>query len=633
MSQYSNYTPITLFGSIASYVGLDLYGESDNTGFAAEYQTYTVSISSVSTQLIGDASTRDSNQYNGIDIEPGMFIVDSSGKTIVRINSIISKSASAITCVVEDVDMLSKRLWDSNTISISEQVTIFRVNTEGEALIFDTSRLLNEAAELVNARFKLNERDDRVKFEHAVAPSITEGDIVSVDSNGNLVKFKGAGSSDIKVGTVIERLKNGKDVYIKPFNDIVRYYQDPESLTGNPGNVYYNDAANPGDLTLTANDDAAFMQLNSSIPTTVTSTNSNIPGAVDTVIINGITVFDGPGGDSVVDLSAFANLLNTFTASTNVTANSAIEPASVSSDDPGPFFAGSGYYSSDCFIATGVVGGTQTYGEITISDGNNTTNVIFDNPDDTSVIGGNNYNIISPTAIKTKLDAEIAAAGLDLVVTVFASESFLGDAVKIETTGTATEVTLTNVTNGSFNRALVGTQSWTGIGLTATLGNETLTLTRASGGEIRIDGTPLSGGYINQGGIVSSNNGRVPYLLLVESTGGGAVTSIEGIGTEVDLDQTPIQTSGDGSATGIYITYTPWQDSIVQVRVNGIDVNLGNGSKTKSCYFSHDGGINARLIKDIQAGDQLYWNASIAGYELDDSDDVDVMYEAASNDL
>lgn len=113
----------------------------------------------------------------------------------------------------------------------------------------------------------------------------------------------------------------------------------------------------------------------------------------------------------------------------------------------------------------------------------------------------------------------------------------------------------------------------------------------------------------------------------------------DGIETIADLDQVldtelyPLGTNGNYSPTGIKIEFTPFADSNVDVKINGISVNLGNGTRTKDCYFSNDGGLTAKLIKDIQANDELYWNGSIAGYELDDRDDVDFVYAASSLDI
>lgn len=106
------------------------------------------------------------------------------------------------------------------------------------------------------------------------------------------------------------------------------------------------------------------------------------------------------------------------------------------------------------------------------------------------------------------------------------------------------------------------------------------------------------------------------------------------VGTEADLDQITIgDTNGNYSSTGVTIEYTPFMDSMVHVKINGIEVNLGNGTRTKDCYFSNDGGTTAKTIKNIAAGDELFWNGAIAGYELDTSDDIDFEYDAANLDI
>ena len=103
-----------------------------------------------------------------------------------------------------------------------------------------------------------------------------------------------------------------------------------------------------------------------------------------------------------------------------------------------------------------------------------------------------------------------------------------------------------------------------------------------------------------------------------------------------DLNQIPNNTTGDAAPTGVFISFTPFADSNVQVLVNGISINLADGELEKAsqpCYFSGDGGLTARNIADIEAGDGLFWNGSIAKYNLDDTDDVDLLYEASNRDL
>jgi len=85
-------------------------------------------------------------------------------------------------------------------------------------------------------------------------------------------------------------------------------------------------------------------------------------------------------------------------------------------------------------------------------------------------------------------------------------------------------------------------------------------------------------------------------------------------------------TTDDGDlATASSIAATPASDGYVSVRVNGVDVGLADGDgqrATSMSYFSGDGGTTARNISDIVSGDLLYWNGSVAGYQLSASSDV-----------
>ncbi|RIV19725.1 hypothetical protein DYU11_22615 [Fibrisoma montanum] len=74
------------------------------------------------------------------------------------------------------------------------------------------------------------------------------------------------------------------------------------------------------------------------------------------------------------------------------------------------------------------------------------------------------------------------------------------------------------------------------------------------------------------------------------------------------------------------IAATPAQGSFVEVKVNGLTVNVGNGVKTGEAYFSGDSGTTARALNAILAGDKLYWVGSAAGYQLDTNDRVDFVY-------
>ena len=87
-------------------------------------------------------------------------------------------------------------------------------------------------------------------------------------------------------------------------------------------------------------------------------------------------------------------------------------------------------------------------------------------------------------------------------------------------------------------------------------------------------------------------------------------------------------TANDGDlACATSIAGTPANSSSVQVSVNGVIVNVGNGVKTTDCYFSGDAGATARASNAVLAGDKLYWVGSVAGYQLAATDLVTFTYQ------
>ena len=91
-------------------------------------------------------------------------------------------------------------------------------------------------------------------------------------------------------------------------------------------------------------------------------------------------------------------------------------------------------------------------------------------------------------------------------------------------------------------------------------------------------------------------------------------------------------TSGNYSTTGITLTYTPFQDSTVQVFLNGIALEESYNDRSGDLYFSRDGGVTAVAAGDLDAGDTLYWNGTDAGYELAATDTFEIVYDKSNLD-
>lgn len=99
--------------------------------------------------------------------------------------------------------------------------------------------------------------------------------------------------------------------------------------------------------------------------------------------------------------------------------------------------------------------------------------------------------------------------------------------------------------------------------------------------------------------------------------------------------ETTVADHDEACATAIAATPAPSNNAngaYVAVRVNGIGYQVGDGVRTKDCYFSGDGGGTARAFGAIVATDKLYWNGSIAGFQLAAATDIiDFIFDEPPN--
>lgn len=103
-------------------------------------------------------------------------------------------------------------------------------------------------------------------------------------------------------------------------------------------------------------------------------------------------------------------------------------------------------------------------------------------------------------------------------------------------------------------------------------------------------------------------------------------------GQEYTQTANPAFTSGQESPLGITLDFTPFAESTVQVYINGIGLTESYNDKSGEVYFSADGGVTAKTNSTLVAGDELYWNANTAGYEIGAGDTIDIVYEKNSLD-
>lgn len=117
-------------------------------------------------------------------------------------------------------------------------------------------------------------------------------------------------------------------------------------------------------------------------------------------------------------------------------------------------------------------------------------------------------------------------------------------------------------------------------------------------------------------GGVTSFNGRVGAVL---PQPGDYVMATP---VRANKSMTASTTTADGQlACATAVATTPTSPSAagggVAVRVNGVSYFVGDGTKVGvDCYFSADGGVTPRALQAVAAGDLLYWNGSVAQFQL-----------------
>lgn len=100
-----------------------------------------------------------------------------------------------------------------------------------------------------------------------------------------------------------------------------------------------------------------------------------------------------------------------------------------------------------------------------------------------------------------------------------------------------------------------------------------------------------------------------------------------------NLNMNALDTVNDGDlATLSGITDNPVSGNFIRVLINGLEVNVGGKTYPYDCYFSNDNGLTSKNLGDEEKGDKLYWNPSVANYNLDSSyDKIDFIYLIKNN--
>ncbi len=473
----------------------------------------------VTSQSHGSNLTRDDFTYNGLDIVVGDWVAGAASGQCLKIISIGSKTATSVTCIVEDWLRYNtfKNVTGNGVFNIGSAV-IFGLNENGLPMLDPLpGTVSSDFYATVMSRFQyLNPLLNYVLEQPS--HGFAKGDVIVSTAEG----FAKANTITMgkMVGVVTEAGPGPNLFMISPNNRIIDF--EP-SIPGSRGDYIYADSA--GGLTTSDTGKVVFIKIQDAIPTVLTGTVNDpaIPAGHQVAINSFITTFTGAGN---ISLANIVSQINTNTSNHKVIAASVPTPNNISADELTTVY--------------GLIGGYTPFSAY-FNTGSGNTLVNFTSTG--SVYAG----VSTPQDMKIDIDAA-GIANLTVLVT--------------PTTLTLSEVNgnAINIYNGSPDantHNFVGASNISGLpaSVAATTTNR-LQLTRSDGGEILIyEGTEYF--RINTG-IASGHTGMYPLALNVEEgLRSGTVRVVSNIAARDALnplagDQAYVLNAGTGE-WGLYV--------------------------------------------------------------------------------
>lgn len=121
-------------------------------------------------------------------------------------------------------------------------------------------------------------------------------------------------------------------------------------------------------------------------------------------------------------------------------------------------------------------------------------------------------------------------------------------------------------------------------------------------------------------------------LLGVEvATLGGGGSAVTAVPTLLDKYRAPLASSGsDDFDTGLTISATPFAGGYIAVLVNGVGYRVAqsNLQRTTSVFYFGTVAGTAIAMASVVAFKKLFFNPSVAGFDLTTGDRIDINYEA-----
>jgi hypothetical protein len=435
----------------------------------------------VTEQSHGSNLTRNSFKYNGLDIVIGDWVAGATSGICLKIVSILAKTPTQVTCVVEDwLRYNTFKSTTGNGIFNLGTAVVFGLNENGLPMLDPLPTTVSSGFyATVMSRFQyLNPLLNYVLYKES--HGFEKGEVVVATAQG-FAKANATSMSKM-VGVVVES-GPGPDLFmVSPNNRIIDF--EP-GIPGDVGEYVYVDT--DGDLTTNDTGKIVFLKIQDAIPTVLTGNivDPTVPSN-HTVSFNDVDVtFTGSGN---VSLANIVTTINSSTANHHVVASAVAAATTVTSSATG--------------TAYGLVGGYAPFSAyIDSGSGNTLVNFV------TTTAGQAAYSLA--VAIPEDMAADINSTGIANLVATSSTTAL----TLTELNGNAINIYNANAdVNGNF---FVGNSNVSGLpALTAAASGETLRLTRSDGGEILI--YEVTEFFRVNTGIASGHTGMYPLALNVE---------------------------------------------------------------------------------------------------------------------
>lgn len=436
----------------------------------------------------GSNLTRTPFRYDAQDVEVGDFVAGALDGKVCQIMSILEKTNSTITAVVED-RMRYNTFRDPTgfgLFSTPGPVIFFQINELGFPMLDPVPG--TAAADFftnVMSRFQnmnpltnyLLEKPSH-GFQVGDAICIENGDFVLSDPD-NVVKF---------IGTVLHAGPGPDQFILRPANGIIDFIP---GLPGSVGDYVYPSINGSGDLTTNdASQRPIFLKIADAVETYSIGSGIDPAGTDgDIVEINRFPVTLTGSGSGTYNIEEAVALINASTADHKITADKVGAANEVVADTAG---LGSAY---------GIVAGYTPF-SITI----NGTTVNFT----TTTSGAPTYGDPS-VADHNDMVADINAAAVPNIVASVNN----GSEIKIRNT-VGGAINIVNVTNDTNGQPFAGPSSISSLPTSTAANTSTfaLRLRRPDGGPMTLK--DASGTFFNDAGVISGQNGRYALGLYIE---------------------------------------------------------------------------------------------------------------------